>query len=83
MRTWQLQDARSHFKDLFDEALDDGPQRVTRHGKQVVVVVAEAEWRRLTRDVPPFGALLADCPLNRADLPPRRPARAIRKRMFD
>ena len=83
MRTWQLQEARSRFKALFDEALGEGPQRVTRHGKQAVVVVAEAEWERLTRDVPPFGALLAECPLNRGDLPPRHAARALRKRMFD
>ncbi len=40
MRTWQLQEARGRFKDLFDHALR-GPQRVTRHGKNSVVVVSE------------------------------------------
>jgi antitoxin Phd len=83
MRTWQLQEARSHFRDLVDEALDHGPQRITRHGKPAVVVVSEAEWNRLTRDRPSFGTFLAECPMTTDDLPARRPARAIRRRMFD
>ena len=38
MRTWQLQEARRRFSEVVDQALADGPQRVTRHGKQAVVV---------------------------------------------
>ncbi len=83
MRVWQLQDARSHFKDLFDRALAKGPQRVTRRGKEAVVVVSEEEWRRVTRNVPAFGKLLAASPLTDQELPPRRPARAIRVGTFD
>ncbi|HZS84496.1 MAG TPA: type II toxin-antitoxin system Phd/YefM family antitoxin [Stellaceae bacterium] len=83
MRTWQLQEARSRFKDLFDDALGQGPQRITRHGKQAVVVVSEAEWEKLMRRRPSFGALLAECPLDAGDLPPRRKARALRARLFE
>lgn len=83
MRTWQLQEARSRFKALFDEALDRGPQRVTRHGKTAVIVVSEAEWDRVIRTVPTFGKLLAECPLDQDDLPYRRTARVIRDRSFD
>jgi antitoxin Phd len=46
MRTWQLQTARSRFSELFDAALGSGPQRVTRHGRQAVVIVSEEEWAR-------------------------------------
>ncbi len=83
MRTWQLQEARSQFKTLFDEALDHVPQRITRHGKQAVVIVSEAEWQRLNRDAPSFGTLLAECPVSREDILPRRTAQAIRKRLFE
>ncbi len=80
MRTWQLQEARNRFKDLIDEAVGRGPQRVTRRGKAAVVVVSEEEWQRVTRNVPSFGRLLAACPLDDDDLPRRRPARVLRGR---
>jgi len=79
MRTWPLQEARTHFRDLVDSALDEGPQRITRHGKQAVVVVSEEEWDRRVRPRRSFGELLADTPLTADDLPPRRPARIVRK----
>ena len=81
MRTWQLQEARGRFKDLFDHALR-GPQRVTRHGKNSVVVVSENEWKRVTENIPSFGKLLAEFPATRDDLPRRRSARVIRSRAF-
>jgi prevent-host-death family protein len=83
MRSWRLQEARDRFKDLFDHAHAEGPQRVTRHGKQAVVVVSEEEWERLTSNVPSFGRLLAACPLQGADLPPRRKSRIVRAGTFD
>jgi prevent-host-death family protein len=79
MRTWPLQEARNRFRELVDSALDEGPQRITRHGKQAVVVVAESEWDRRAGPTKRFGDLLADCPLATEDLPPRRPARIARK----
>jgi prevent-host-death family protein len=78
MRTWQLQEARSRFSELVSAALARGPQRVTRHGKSAVIVVSEAHWEEVTRKIPEFGRLLAQCPLDPEDLAPRRPARALR-----
>jgi len=63
MRTWPLQEARTRFRDLVDSALDEGPQRITRHGKQAVVVVSEEEWDRRLGSRPSFGDLLTACPL--------------------
>jgi antitoxin Phd len=78
MRTWQLQEARSRFSELVSAALAGGPQRVTRHGKAAVIVVSEAEWDEVTRKIPSFGRLLAQCPLDPEDLAERQPARALR-----
>jgi prevent-host-death family protein len=83
MRTWPLQEARAHLRDVVDGAIQEGPQRITRHGKQAVIVVSEEEWDRHSGPDRSFGELLADCPLRPEDLPPRRPARAIRRKMFD
>ena len=82
MHSWPLQEARNHLRDVIDRALDEGPQRITRHGKQAVVVVSEAEWNRQTAPERPFGDLLADSPLTTEDRPPRRPASAIRRDLF-
>jgi prevent-host-death family protein len=79
MRTWQVQEARQQFRQLFDDAVEKGPQRVARQGKRSVVVVSEEEWKRLSEAVPSFGDLLASCPIERKDLPKRRPARAVRE----
>ncbi len=82
MHTWPLQEARNHLRDVIDRALDQGPQRITRHGKQAVVVVSEEEWTRRTGTRQTFGELLASRPLTSEDRPPRRIASAIRHDRF-
>lgn len=82
MRTWPLQDARNHLRDVFDSAVTDGPQRITRHGKQAVVVVSEDEWNRRTGAGKSFGEWLAASPLSSDDLPPRRTSKDVRRVLF-
>ena len=64
-RTWTVQDARAHFGDVIDAALKGRPQRVTRRGKDAVVVVSEEEWRRVARPEPAMslGEYLTTFPL--------------------
>jgi prevent-host-death family protein len=45
--TWQLQEAKQKFSQLVRRALEEGPQVVTRHGEEVVVVLSAQEFRRL------------------------------------
>ena len=59
MRKWQLQEAKNHFSEVVELALEEGPQTVTRHGKEVAVVVAKAEFDRRRRSHGPRGTLLA------------------------
>jgi len=47
--TWQLQEAQARFSELVNQALESGPQTVTRRGRPAVVVVAATEFRS---DVP-------------------------------
>lgn len=44
---WQLQAAKQHFSELVSRARRDGPQVVTKHGKEAVVVVSAEEYQRL------------------------------------
>jgi len=45
--TWSLQDAKSHFSEVFERVLSDSPQEVTRRGKESIVLVSQAEYSRL------------------------------------
>ena len=44
MDTWKLQDAKARFSEVVDRALHDGPQVVTRHGENAVVIVAYRDF---------------------------------------
>jgi prevent-host-death family protein len=59
---WQLQEAKQRFSELVRRTLDEGPQVVTRHGQDVVVVLAADTYRRLTGQVPDFKSFLLAAP---------------------
>ena len=44
---WLLQDAKARFSELVRMVRSDGPQHVTVHGRDEVVVIAAEEFRRL------------------------------------
>ena len=46
---WQLQDAKNKFSNLVDKAHHAGPQFVTKHGKDSVVVIAIEDYRKLNK----------------------------------
>lgn len=46
-RQWLLQDAKARFSELVRRVRSEGPQHVTVHGRDEVVVVAAEEFRRL------------------------------------
>lgn len=48
---WPLQDAKARFSELVRKARNEGPQHVTVHGRDEVVVIAADEYRRLSGDV--------------------------------
>jgi prevent-host-death family protein len=59
---WQLQDAKQKFSKLVRDTLEKGPQVVTRHGEEVVVVISADEFRRLSGKKPSFKEFLLSGP---------------------
>jgi antitoxin Phd len=45
--TWQVQTAKARFSEVFRRARTEGPQRITKQGKEAVVMVAEEQYNRL------------------------------------
>ncbi len=47
---WLLREAKAHFSELVRRVHSEGPQHVTVHGKDEVVVISADEFRRLKGD---------------------------------
>jgi prevent-host-death family protein len=45
--SWQVQAAKARFSEVFRRARAEGPQRITRQGKEGVIMLAEEEYARL------------------------------------
>lgn len=65
---WQLQDAKSKFSEVVDQALNNGAQIVTRRGKKTVVVVPFEEYERLTKRSGALSQFLLNSPLSGTEL---------------
>lgn len=77
---WRLQDAKARFSELVRLAHSDGPQHVTLHGRDAVVVVDAGEFRRLkgTRTGQLLIEALQASPHREVEIAPRRSAMPVR-----
>lgn len=65
---WQLQEAKNRFSELVDKAVEGGPQVVTRHGKETVVVVSVDDYARLTRPKKRLVQFIRESPMVQTEL---------------
>jgi prevent-host-death family protein len=54
---WQLQEAKARFSEVFRLARERGPQRVTKHGREAVIILPAEEYARLAGSEAPHGTL--------------------------
>ena len=77
---WRLQDAKARFSELVRLAHSDGPQHVTLHGRDAVVVIDADEFQRLKGAR--TGQLLIEAlqasPHRAVEIEPRRSAMPVR-----
>src|ERR1700728_426553 len=82
---WLLQDAKARFSELVRRVHSEGPQRVTVHGRDEVVVIAAEEFRRLKGN--PTGEVLIAAmqasPHRDLDIEPRRTPMPVREVAID
>jgi prevent-host-death family protein len=52
MTRWQVQEAKTRFSELIEEAQTKGPQLITRHGAERAVVLSIGDYQRLTANKP-------------------------------
>jgi len=63
---WKLEDAKNRFSELVRRARADGPQYVTKHGQDSVVVVSVDEYEALTTTRESLLTFLVDSPFGQA-----------------
>jgi prevent-host-death family protein len=77
---WPLQDAKARFSELVRKARSEGPQRVTVHGREEVVVLSAEDYRRLSGGLTGEAliAALQASPFRDADIEPARERMPVR-----
>lgn len=77
---WLLQDAKARFSELVRKVRSEGPQHVTVHGRDAVVVIAAEDFRRLKGDRTGRDLIkaLQASPRREIDLAPARSAMPVR-----
>ena len=66
--SWQLQDAKNRFSHLVYLAKNVGPQIVTKHGKEVVVVLSVSEYKKLVKPKASLIKFFQKSPLSKIDI---------------
>ena len=77
---WVLQDAKARLSELVRRVHSDGPQHVTVHGRDEVVVISAAEFRRLKGELTGEAliAALQASPYRELEIEPARGALPVR-----
>ena len=77
---WLLQDAKARFSELVRKVRTDGPQHVTVHGRDEVVIIAAEEFRRLKGNVTGDALIqvMRASPHREIELEPRRTPMPVR-----
>jgi antitoxin Phd len=78
-RNWQLQEAKSKFSEVIDEALSEGPQIITRRGIETAVVISFSEYRQLVLGRKKLSEFFQGSPLAGIDIELQRDFSPVRK----
>lgn len=65
---WSVVDAKARLSELLDHAINDGPQAITRRGRQIAVVVSAEEWHEKSTRSGSLAEFLATSPLRNSQL---------------
>ena len=66
--TWQLQEAKNKFSRVVENALNSGPQIITRRGVEVAIVLSYAEYQRMLASKQRLSEFFRESPLAGVDL---------------
>lgn len=65
---WQLQEAKNKLSEVVDEALNHGPQIITRRGIETAIVLSYTEYRKMVLNQQQLSTFFRESPLVESDL---------------
>jgi len=63
IKTWQLQEAKNKFSRVVDDAVNSGPQIITKHGVEVAIVISYASYQKMIASRGKLSDFLRESPL--------------------
>ena len=67
-RIWQLQEAKNKLSEVVEEAMQNGPQLITRRGIEAAVVISFADYRKMVAKQEKLTTFFRESPLIDAEL---------------
>jgi prevent-host-death family protein len=66
--SWQMQEAKNKLSEVVDRALEQGPQLITRWGKNTAVVLSYHEYEEMRASQGKLSEFFRNSPLTGVDL---------------
>jgi prevent-host-death family protein len=67
-KNWSVAQAKARLSEVIERAVNEGPQTITRHGRETAVVVSAEEWARKTRRKGTLAEFFMNSPLRDSGL---------------
>jgi prevent-host-death family protein len=68
MASWAVAEAKAKFSEVVEQALNEGPQEITRNGKQAVTVISTKDLEKLRKPKQSLSQFLLNSPLRGSGL---------------
>jgi antitoxin Phd len=68
IKTWQLQEAKNKFSRVIEDAVNSGPQIITRRGVEVAIVISYASYQKMVASRGKLSDFFRESPLVGIDL---------------
>ena len=79
IQTWQLQEAKNKLSRVVDNAVNSGPQIITRRGVEVAIVISYAEYQKMVASQGSLVDFFRESPLVGLELDVERDKSGIRQ----
>jgi prevent-host-death family protein len=68
LKTWQLQEAKNKLSRVIEDAVNQGPQIITRRGEEVAIVLSYASYQKMVASRGKLTGFFRESPLVGIDL---------------
>ena len=63
IQSWQLQEAKNKFSRVVENAVNEGPQIITKRGVEVAIVISYADYQKMSASRGKLSTFFRDSPL--------------------